>query len=170
MEVAGFHNGTPKLNFVCRRKLILTVNIDKNTEKDLQLVVERGSQLLHKVKAEVLDFTSYADVTNQPGHYVIYWEVKGEVEDKVLDECCREMDLSFADHGYVVSRKTNSIGPLELCILERGTFKKILDNFIANGAALNQFKTPRCTNNSALLKILDTCTIKRFRSTAYCSN
>ena len=36
VEVAGFHKGTPKLNFVCRRKLILTVNIDKNTEKDLQ--------------------------------------------------------------------------------------------------------------------------------------
>lgn len=167
VEVSGFHNGTPKLNFICRRKLILTVNIDKNTEKDLQLVVERGSQILNKAKAEIVDFTSNADVTNEPGHYVIYWEIKGEVDDNVLDDCCREMDLSFADHGYVVSRKTNSIGPLELCILERGTFKKILDNFIANGVALNQFKTPRCTNNHVLLKILDTYTIKRFRSTGY---
>ncbi|CAJ2655003.1 unnamed protein product [Trifolium pratense] len=167
VEVAGFHNGTPKLNFICRRKLILTVNIDKNTEKDLQLVVERGSHILNKAKAEIVDFTSYADVTNQPGHYVIYWEIKGEVEDNVLDACCREMDLSFADHGYVVSRKTNSIGPLELCILESGAFKKILDNFIANGVALNQFKTPRCTNNHVLLKILDNCTTKRFLSTAY---
>ncbi|GAU41567.1 hypothetical protein TSUD_271760 [Trifolium subterraneum] len=110
---------------------------------------------------------SYADVTNQPGHYVIYWEIKGEVEDNILDACCREMDLSFADHGYVVSRKTNSIGPLELCILESGAFKKILDNFISNGVALNQFKTPRCTNNHVLLKILDNCTTKRFLSTAY---
>lgn len=170
VEVAGFHNGTPKLNFVCRRKLILTVNIDKNTEKDLQLVVERGSKLLNKAKAELVDFTSYADVSHQPGHYVIYWEIKGEVEDKLLDACCREMDVSFADHGYVVSRKTNSIGPLELCIVERGTFKKVLDNFIANGAAMSQFKTPRCTNNHAILKILNTCTIKKFRSTAYSSN
>ncbi|KAJ1376542.1 GH3 family [Sesbania bispinosa] len=169
VEVVSFHNGTPKLNFVCRRKLILTINIDKNTEKDLQLVVERGSQILNKAKAEVVDFTSYADHKNQPGHYVIYWEIKGEVEDKVLDACCTEMDMSFVDHGYVVSRKTNSIGPLELCIVERGTFKKILDNFIANGAALNQFKTPRCTNNHVLLKILDTCTVKRFHSTAYSS-
>ncbi|KAK2379820.1 jasmonoyl--L-amino acid synthetase JAR4 [Trifolium repens] len=167
VEVAGFHNGTPKLNFICRRKLILTVNIDKNTEKDLQLVVERGSHILNKAKAEIVDFTSYADVTNQPGHYVIYWEIKGEVEDNVLDACCREMDLSFADHGYVVSRKTNSIGPLELCILESGAFKKILDYFIANGVALNQFKTPRCTNNHVLLKILHNCTTKRFLSTAY---
>ncbi|KAL2328259.1 hypothetical protein Fmac_021686 [Flemingia macrophylla] len=167
VEVAGFHKGTPKLNFVCRRKLILTVNIDKNTEKDLQLVVERGSQILNKAKAELVDFTSFADVSNQPGHYVIYWEIKGEVEDKILGACCAEMDKSFTDHGYVVSRKTNSIGPLELCVLEGGTFKKILDTFIANGAALSQFKTPRCTNNHVLLKILNNSTTRKFCSTAY---
>lgn len=167
VEVAGFHKKIPKLNFICRRKLILTVNIDKNTEKDLQLVVERGSQVLSKSKAELVDFTSHADVAKQPGHYVIYWEINGEVEEKVLRECCREMDASFVDHGYVVSRRTNSIGPLELCIVEKGTFRKILEHFIGNGAALSQFKTPRCTSNQVLLKILDACTIKRFRSTAY---
>lgn len=167
VEVAGFHNGTPKLNFICRRKLILTVNIDKNTEKDLQIVVDRGSQLLSKAKAELVDFTSHANTASQPGHYIIYWEVKGQVEDRVLSECCREMDASFVDHGYVVSRRTSSIGPLELRIVETGTFKKILDYFIANGAALSQFKTPRCTSNQVLLRILTVCTIKKFRSTAY---
>ncbi|KAF3652031.1 putative indole-3-acetic acid-amido synthetase GH3.5 [Capsicum annuum] len=168
VEVIGFHKKTPKLNFICRRKLILTVNIDKNTEKDLQLVVERGSQiLLSKSRAELVDFTSHANVAKRPGHYVIYWEIKGDVEEKVLGECCREMDASFVDHGYVVSRKTNSIGPLELCIVERGTFKKILEHFIGNGAALSQFKTPRCTSNQVLLRILNVCTMKRFYSTAY---
>lgn len=167
MEVAGFHKGTPKLNFICRRKLILTVNIDKNTEKDLQIVVERGSQLLSKSRAELIDFTSHADVVNQPGHYIIYWEIKGDVEERVLGECCREMDASFVDHGYVVSRKSNSIGPLELRIVEKGTFKKILEYFIGNGSALSQFKTPRCTSNKVLLNILNRCTIKRVYSTAY---
>ncbi|XP_050383626.1 indole-3-acetic acid-amido synthetase GH3.10 [Argentina anserina] len=167
VEVAGFHRGTPKLNFICRRKLILTVNIDKNTEKDLQMVVERGSQLLSKSKAELIDFTSHADVVNQPGHYIIYWEIKGDVEDRVLGECCREMDASFVDHGYVVSRRSNSIGPLELRIVEKGTFRKILEYFIGNGSALSQFKIPRCTSDKVLLSILNLCTIKRVYSTAY---
>ncbi|CAK9158946.1 unnamed protein product [Ilex paraguariensis] len=167
VEVAGFHKGTPKLNFICRRKLILTVNIDKNTEKDLQLVVEKGSQILSKARAELVDFTSHADVSKQPGHYIIYWEIKGEVEEDVLRDCCKEMDASFVDHGYVVSRTTNSIGPLELCIMESGTFKKILDYFIENGAALSQFKIPRCTSNQVLVRILNGCTVKRFHSTAY---
>lgn len=168
MEVAGFYKGTPQLNFICRRRLILTVNIDKNTEKDLQMVVEEGSSLLsQKTKAELVDFTSHAVASDHPGHYVIYWEIKGEVDEDVLQECCRVMDAAFVDHGYVVSRKTNSIGPLELRIVEKGTFHKIFEYYISNGAAMSQFKTPRCTNNQVLLRILDLCTIKQFRSTAY---
>ncbi|KAK3039547.1 hypothetical protein RJ639_027691 [Escallonia herrerae] len=168
VEVGGFHKGTPKLNFICRRKLILTVNIDKNTEKDLQLVVEKGSQILSKnARAELVDFTSHTDMEKQPGHYVIYWEIRGEVEERVLAACCREMDASFMDHGYVVSRKTNCIGPLELCIVERGTFKQIMDHFIGNGAGFSQFKTPRCTSNEFLLEILSVSTIRKFHSTAY---
>ncbi|KAI3457235.1 hypothetical protein Pfo_013898 [Paulownia fortunei] len=167
VEVASFHRNTPKLNFICRRKLILTVNIDKNTEKDLQSVVERGSKILRNTRAELVDFTSHANVAKQPGHYIIYWEIKGEIEERLLGECCREMDASFVDHGYVISRKSNSIGPLELCIVERGTFKKIMEYYISNGAALSQFKTPRCTSNPVLLRILNVCTIKKFHSTAY---
>ncbi|XP_031742483.1 indole-3-acetic acid-amido synthetase GH3.10 isoform X2 [Cucumis sativus] len=168
VEVAGFHNKTPKLNFICRRKLVLTVNIDKNTEKDVQLAVERGSQLMSQLSgAELVDFTSYAELSNQPGHYVIFWELKGDVNDKVLGMCCSEMDAAFVDYGYVVSRKANSIGPLELRIVERGSFNKILEHYIGNGAALSQFKTPRCTTNHFLLNILNLSTLKSFFSTAY---
>ncbi|XP_008800141.1 indole-3-acetic acid-amido synthetase GH3.10 [Phoenix dactylifera] len=167
VEVAGFYKGAPKLTFICRRKLILTVNIDKSTERDLQIAVEKGSGLLSQTRAEVVDFTSHADLAAHPGHYVIYWEIKGEAADGVLEACCREMDAAFADHGYVVSRKTGSIGPLELRILESGTFRKILEYYIGNGATMSQFKTPRCTTNQVLLKILDRCTVKSFRSTAY---
>ncbi|KAG1347137.1 Indole-3-acetic acid-amido synthetase GH3.10 [Cocos nucifera] len=167
VEVAGFYRGAPKLTFICRRKLILTVNIDKNTERDLQIVVEKGSSLLSQTRAELVDFTSHADLAVHPGHYVIYWEIRGKADDSVLNLCSREMDAAFTDHGYVVSRKTGSIGPLELRIVESGTFRRILDYCIGNGAALSQFKTPRCTTNQVLLRILDRCTVKIFWSTAY---
>ncbi|MQM01128.1 hypothetical protein Taro_033879 [Colocasia esculenta] len=170
VEVTGFYKSAPQLSFVCRRKLVLTVNIDKNTEKDLQLAVERGSRLLAQTRTELVDFTSHAIVGEggqRPGHYVVFWEVKGETDDRVLQECCREMDLAFADHGYLVSRRCGTIGPLELRVVEQGTFKKILDYYIGNGAAMSQFKTPRCTSNQTLLRILDRCTVRRFWSTAY---
>ncbi|GJT15985.1 indole-3-acetic acid-amido synthetase GH3.10 [Tanacetum coccineum] len=115
------------------------------TEKDLQLAVEKGSQPLVKAGVELVDFTSHANIKNQPGHYVVYWEIKGEASEEILVHCCKEIDAAFVDHGYIVSRKNNSIGPLELCIVEQGTFKKehgkqhIIDSKWCND---EPFKTP----------------------------
>ncbi|GJU56417.1 indole-3-acetic acid-amido synthetase GH3.10 [Tanacetum coccineum] len=134
---------------------------------DLQLAVEKGSQPLVKAGAELVDFTSHANIKNQPGHYVVYWEIKGEASEEILVHCCKEIDAAFVDHGYIVSRKNNSIGPLELCIVEQGTFKKIMEHYVRNGATMSQFKTPRCTTNHILLDILDQCTIRSIRGSAY---
>lgn len=169
VKVMGFHNATPELQFVCRRNLMLTINIDKNTEKDLQLSVEAAAKLLAEEKLEVVDFTSQVDFSTEPGHYVIFWEVSGEASEEVLKECCNCLDRSFVDAGYVSSRKVNAIGPLELRVLGKGTFQKILDHFVGQGSALNQFKTPRCVGpaNMTVLQILANNVVKSFSSTAF---
>ncbi|KAL8208075.1 hypothetical protein R6Q57_007487 [Mikania cordata] len=169
VKVVGFHNSTPELQFVCRRNLMLTINIDKNTEKDLQLSVEAAAKLLAAEKLEVVDFTSQVDLYSDPGHYVIFWEVSGEASDEVLKECCNCLDLTFVDAGYVSSRKVQAIGPLELKILKRGTFQKILDHYVGLGSTLNQFKTPRCVGpvNQMVLQILCDNVVKSFISSAF---
>ncbi|KVH97281.1 GH3 auxin-responsive promoter [Cynara cardunculus var. scolymus] len=169
VKVIGFHNATPELQFVCRRNLMLTINIDKNTEKDLQLSVEAAAKLLAAEKLEVVDFTSHVDIASEPGHYVIFWEVSGEASDKVLKECCNCLDKSFVDAGYVSSRKVKAIGPLELRVLRRGTFQKILDHYVGLGSALNQFKTPRCVTpvNHRVLQILCDNVAKSYISTTF---
>ncbi|KAI3731869.1 hypothetical protein L1987_63061 [Smallanthus sonchifolius] len=169
VKVIGFHNASPKLQFVCRRNLMLTINIDKNTEKDLQLSVEAAAKLLTDEKLEVVDFTSHVDLTTEPGHYVIFWEVSGDASDAVLKECCNCLDKSFVDAGYVSSRKVKAIGPLELRVLRRGTFQKILDHYVGLGSALNQFKTPRCVGptNRKVLQILCNNVVKSYVSNAF---
>ena len=37
VRVEGFRNGTPEVRFVCRRNVVLSINLDKNTERDLQV-------------------------------------------------------------------------------------------------------------------------------------
>ncbi|XP_072966582.1 jasmonoyl--L-amino acid synthetase GH3.5-like [Typha angustifolia] len=169
VKIAGFHNSTPELQFICRRSLLLTINIDKNTEKDLQLAVEDAGKLLAADKLEVVDFTSHVDCSTDPGHYVIFWELSSDASDEVLNSCCNCLDLAFVDAGYVGSRKVNSIGPLELRVLRRGTFQKILDHFLGLGAAVSQFKTPRFVGptNNKVLQILCRNVIKSYFSTAY---
>lgn len=170
VKIKGFHNATPELQFICRRNLLLSINIDKNTEKDLQLAVEAAARLLVDEKVEVVDFTSHVNVATDPGYYVIFWELSGEASDETLQECCNCLDKSFVDAGYVGSRKVNAIGALELRVVKRGTFHKILDHFVGLGGAVSQFKTPRCVgqNNSRLIQILCYDVVKSYFSTAYC--
>ncbi|KAF8413293.1 hypothetical protein HHK36_001271 [Tetracentron sinense] len=169
VKVVGFHNSTPELQFRCRRNLLLNINIDKNTEKDLQLAVEEAGKLLVDEKLEVVDFTSHVDLTEDPGHYVIFWELSREAGEEVLNECCNCLDRSFVDAGYIGARKVNAIGALELRIVRRGTFQKILDHYLGLGSAVSQFKTPRCVglSNSVVLQILHSNVVKSYFSTAF---
>ncbi|PHU04597.1 putative indole-3-acetic acid-amido synthetase GH3.12 [Capsicum chinense] len=169
VKIKGFHNGTPELQFVCRRNLLLSINIDKNTEKDLQLAVEAAAKHLIDEKLEVVDFTSHVNISADPGHYIIFWELSGEATDEMLQDCCNCLDKSFIDAGYVSSRKVSAIGALELRIVKRGTFHKILDHFVGLGGAVSQFKTPRCVGpkNSSLIQILSTNVVKSYSSTAF---
>ncbi|KAL6626981.1 hypothetical protein ACP70R_030707 [Stipagrostis hirtigluma subsp. patula] len=170
VQVAGFYNSSPKLKFVCRRNLMLSINIDKNSEQDLQLAVDNAAKILAAEKLEVIDYTSQAELSSETGHhYVVFWELNADAGDDVLQSCCDELDRSFVDPGYVGSRKTRAIGPLELRVLERGTFQKVLRHYFSLGAPVNQFKLPRCIvqSNSGVLQILSGNVAKAFFSTAY---
>uniref|UniRef100_A0A1D1YKN8 Putative indole-3-acetic acid-amido synthetase GH3.5 n=1 Tax=Anthurium amnicola TaxID=1678845 RepID=A0A1D1YKN8_9ARAE len=169
VRVAGFHNTTPELQFVCRRSLVLTLNIDKNTERDLQQAVEEASKLVEAEKLEVLDFSSCVDRSSEPGHYVIFWELSGEARDDVLRCCSDCLDRAFVDAGYMSSRRVKSIAPLELRLVRKGTFRKVLDHYLSQGAALSQFKTPRFVGpaNVKVLQILCDNVVASYFSTAY---
>ncbi|RRT51376.1 hypothetical protein B296_00043381 [Ensete ventricosum] len=169
VRIAGFRNSTPELQFVCRRSLMLSINIDKNTEKDLQLAVEAAAKLLAEEKLEVVDFTSHVDTSTETGHYVVFWELSSDAAEEVLRSCCNCLDLSFVDAGYVGSRKAGAIGALELRVVPRGTFQKISDHYIRLGGAMSQFKTPRCVglSNTEVLQILCRNVTASYFSTAY---
>ncbi|GFP94609.1 probable indole-3-acetic acid-amido synthetase gh3.5 [Phtheirospermum japonicum] len=169
VKVKGFHNSTPELQYVCRKNLLLNINVDKNTEKDLQLAVEAAAKVLAEEKMEVVDFTSCVDLSTEPGRYVIFWEINGRAKDEILKECCNCLDSSFLDAGYVSSRKVNAIGALELRVLKRGTFHKVMDHYVELGASVSQFKTPRCVGkmNNRVMQILGSNVVKNYFSTAY---
>ncbi|OEL38687.1 Jasmonic acid-amido synthetase JAR1 [Dichanthelium oligosanthes] len=170
VKVVGFYHSTPKLKFVCRGKLMLSINIDKNTEQDVQLAIDStANKILAAESLEVLEYTSHADLSSNPGHYVVFWELNADANDDVLQSCCDELDRSFVDAGYVSSRKARAIGPLELRVLKPGTFQKVLKRSLSLGAPVNQFKLPRCMarSNTNVLQILCGNAMKVFFSTAY---
>ncbi|KAK9071780.1 hypothetical protein SSX86_008209 [Deinandra increscens subsp. villosa] len=168
LQVTGFHNRTPQFRFICRRNVILSIDNDKTNEEDLHKSVMAAKKLLEPYNALLVEYTSYADTSSVPGHYVIYWEIKhytvpavcidkqatSPLGPKVLEDCCIAIE---EDLDYIYRRcRTNdkSIGPLEIRVVKAGTFELLMDLFIKEGASINQYKTPRCIKSDAALKLL----------------
>ncbi|KAI3783160.1 hypothetical protein L2E82_13224 [Cichorium intybus] len=166
LQVTGFHNRTPQFRFICRRNVILSIDNDKTNEEDLHKSIMAAKRLLEPYNALLVEYTSYADTSSVPGHYVIYWEIKhytpsvldkvtSPLGPKVFQECCIAME---EDLDYIYRRcRTHDkcIGPLEIRVVKPGTFDSLMDLFIKQGASINQYKTPRCIKSEAALKLLN---------------
>ncbi|KAM3706259.1 hypothetical protein ACJW31_03G140200 [Castanea mollissima] len=129
------------------RDVILSVEDDKINEEDLQKSINVAQKLLEPYSALLMDYTSYVDASTMPGglgHYVLYWEIRfhesskaddqlaniAALDDKVLQECCITMEEEL-DYTYRICRTHNkSVGPLEIRVVEPGTFEELMNFFI----------------------------------------
>lgn len=62
--------------------MVLSIDMDKTNEEDLFNAVNRAKLILDSSYIMLIDFTSYADISIIPGHYMVYWEVIDKQEDK----------------------------------------------------------------------------------------
>ncbi|KAL5855405.1 hypothetical protein ACOSQ4_005207 [Xanthoceras sorbifolium] len=160
LRVTGFHNSAPQFNFVRRKNVLLSIDSDKTDEAELQFAVENASQLLREFNTSVVEYTSYADTSTIPGHYVIYWELlvkdsSNPPTDEVLDQCCLAMENSLNSVYRQGRVADNSIGALEIRVVRNGTFEELMDYAISRGASINQYKVPRCVNFTPIVELLD---------------
>ncbi|XP_022728106.1 putative indole-3-acetic acid-amido synthetase GH3.9 [Durio zibethinus] len=160
LQVAGFHNQAPQFRFICRRNVVLSVDNDKTNEEDLQRSVTTAKKLLEPYNALLVEYTSYADTSSVPGHYVLFWEIQmvdsaTSIDAKLLEECCITVEEEL-DYVYRQCRsREKTVGPLEIRVVEPGTFEALMDFFINQGGSINQYKTPRCIKSSTALKLLN---------------
>ncbi|CAH2076246.1 unnamed protein product [Thlaspi arvense] len=161
LRVTGFHNSAPQFKFIRRKNVLLSIESDKTDEAELQKAVENASRLIAEQGMRVIEYTSYAETKTIPGHYVIYWELLGNDQtnacpsDEVMAECCLEMEESL-NSVYRQSRVADkSIGPLEIRVVQNGTFEELMDYAISRGASINQYKVPRCVSFTPIMELLD---------------
>ncbi|XWS29748.1 hypothetical protein CRYUN_Cryun24cG0057100 [Craigia yunnanensis] len=171
LRVTGFHNAAPQFRFIRRKNVLLSIESDKTDEAELQKAIENASVLLKEFNTSVIEYTSYADTKQIPGHYVIYWEllVKDSANapaDAVLNQCCLQMEESL-NSVYRQSRVVdNSIGPLEIRVVTNGTFEELMDYAISRGASINQYKVPRCVSFTPIMELLDSRVVSKHFSPA----
>ncbi|KHG06705.1 Indole-3-acetic acid-amido synthetase GH3.6 -like protein [Gossypium arboreum] len=168
LRVAGFKNNAPQFNFICRKNVVLCIDSDKTDEVELQNAVKNAVNHLLPFDATLAEYTSYADTTTIPGHYVLYWELSlngtTPIPPSVFEDCCLTIEESLNSvyrQGRVCDK---SIGPLEIKIVEPGTFDKLMDYAISLGASINQYKTPRCVKFAPIVELLNSRAVSSFFS------
>lgn len=165
VRVVDFHNKVPKVSYICRKNVLLSVNTDKTDEPELMAVVRKAAELLKDTGSELVDFTSHAEVTSNPGNYVIYWELKSSknLPEPLLQRCCTSLDQSF-NNPYMRGRVANTIGPLKLRVVREGTFRKLAEVASTVSGGGNQYKPARCASSPKLLEVLNAEVVQEFVS------
>ncbi|KAJ7561659.1 hypothetical protein O6H91_03G036600 [Diphasiastrum complanatum] len=168
LRVTGFHNAAPQFAFVCRKNVVLSIDSDKTGEEDLQIAVRNASKELERHNSRLIEYTSYADTSTIPGHYVLYWELRSSsihpLQSSILEDCCLTVEESL-DSVYRQGRVADkSIGPLEIKVVKPGTFDQLMDYALSRGASINQYKTPRCIKSTPIVELLNARVLQSFFS------
>lgn len=107
VRVAGFKNKAPQFHFVCRKNVLLSIDADKTDEVELQNAVKNAAaHHLEPFEATLVDYTSLADTSTIPGHYVLFWKIRNgatPVPPTVLEDCCFAVEESL-DSVYIPTR------------------------------------------------------------------
>ncbi|XP_057954705.1 indole-3-acetic acid-amido synthetase GH3.6-like [Malania oleifera] len=159
LQVAGFKNKAPQFNFMCRKNVVLSIDSDKTDEVELQNAVKNAAIHLAPFEASLIEYTSCVDTSTIPGHYVLYWEIghvgETSIPPSVFEDCCLTLEESL-NSVYRQGRVSDkSIGPLEIKVVEGGTFDKLMDYALSQGASINQYKAPRCVKYAPIIELLN---------------
>ncbi|CAH8279657.1 unnamed protein product [Arabidopsis lyrata] len=168
LSVAGFKNNAPQFSFICRKNVALSIDSDKTDEVELQNAVKNAVTHLVPFDASLSEYTSYAETSSIPGHYVLFWELclngNTPIPPSVFEDCCLTIEESL-NSVYRQGRVSDkSIGPLEIKMVESGTFDKLMDYAISLGASINQYKTPRCVKFAPIIELLNSRVVDSYFS------
>lgn len=168
LRVSGFNNKAPQFNFICRKNVVLSIDSDKTDEVELQNAVKNAANQLVQYEASLVEYTSYADTSAIPGHYVLFWELSVKdatlIAPSVFEDCCFTVEESLNSvyrQGRVCDK---SIGPLEIRVVENGTFDMLMDFALSQGSSINQYKTPRCVKYAPIIELLNSRVISSYFS------
>nr|CAD1820501.1 unnamed protein product [Ananas comosus var. bracteatus] len=171
LMVTGFHNAAPQFRFVHRRNVVLSVDTDKTSEEDLLNAVASAKLLLRPLGCLLTEYTSYADTSSIPGHYVLFWEIKpsaaadlSNLDRTVMEDCCMAVEAQLDSVYRRCRTRDRSIGPLEIRVVRPSTFDALMDFCLLQGSSVNQYKTPRCIKSKEAIGILEEKVEGRFFS------
>jgi hypothetical protein len=159
VEVVGFCGNTPIIHFVRKGLGISSITGEKVTEEQVLVALTQATRQLNL--QEVSHFTAEVEL-GLPPHYVCFAEVNGSVADIVKNEFVRIFDhsLKMQNPEYLDKRDSKRLGAPVLKILPAGTYVRLRQQRVAEGAPEAQVKIPLLSSPNSFsgrLALLEVC-------------
>lgn len=158
VRVVGFYNLSPLVEFVMRAPKGPGEII---TERDFMSAMQSFQLVLQNVMAtEITEFASFFDMELSPKQLKVFVEVRvgstlmQEESVVALRRCCSSLEDGLGGI-YKVQRDRGEAGPLILSVVKPGSFDRLSQVAIANGASASQYKPPKIIRNREILLFLE---------------
>ncbi|THG04480.1 hypothetical protein TEA_022652 [Camellia sinensis var. sinensis] len=166
VKVVGFYNSSPQVEFVMRAPKTPSEIL---TEGDLMSAMKSFQQVLrNEAMTEVTEFAGFLDLELNPKQLKVFVEVtEGSIflqleklneSVLVLRGCCSYLEDGFGAI-YKLMRQRGEVGPMLLYIVKPGSFDKILQVAIENGAPASQYKPPKIIRNHKIVDLMEDCAV-----------
>lgn len=142
IRVTGFYNEAPMVQFLYRKNQVLSIAGEKTNEEAIRWSME---QFIKDSGLNINDYSVYADVDTEPGHYVFLMEPDAIVPKEKIAEYREiiEQKLMQANPSYGDKIRTGVLGKTELVFLQQQTYQLYRDVMIMKGVSPNQLKPVR---------------------------
>jgi hypothetical protein len=141
IEVSGFYANTPIIEFVRKGLGISSITGEKITEEQVLTAVTHAVN--HLKLNSICHFTTEVEL-GLPPHYVCFVEANTSLPQSVQDEFIRLFDqsLSLQNSEYKDKRVTKRLGTPSVRILPAGTYTRLRQQRVLEGAPEAQIKIP----------------------------
>lgn len=147
MEVVGFENQTPILKFVQKGAGVSSITGEKLTEEQVTVALAFAQRQLQL--GNIGHFILSVQLGNPP-FYTGFVEPAGEFSDSVLTAMASIIDQSLQSQNieYKEKRQSMRLGGIVLNRVEPGTFRRLRQQRVSDGAPEAQVKFPFLTNST----------------------
>ncbi|PQM33062.1 putative indole-3-acetic acid-amido synthetase GH3.6 [Prunus yedoensis var. nudiflora] len=162
VRVVGFYNLSPQVEYVMKAPKGPNEII---TEKDLMSAIHKFQlDLGNAMEMEITEFASFVDVDLSPKQLKVFVEVgegclslmQEKIEESVvvLRRFCSSLEDGLGGI-YRVQRDRGESGPLLLYVVKPGSFDRLSQVAIRNGAPPSQYKPPKIIRNREIAGFLE---------------
>ena len=142
VRCTGYYYESPTVTFMYRLNQVVNIAGEKTSQQMLDWSV---AKMAEEFGINVTGHSIYADLSTNPGHYVLFVEPGEPVSSDKCEAMAKAFDKYLSDSNLFISdaKNTGTLGDTEMHFLRQGTYEEQREALKKRGANLNQIKPLR---------------------------